>query len=623
MVEWTNRDKRGRQHAPGAWSMNEDRPVGMIASPFGQESTTGRFYFWVQRQALVEKTQLVRAACQVAGREITYYGIVDEVYRRSRRRTMDEEMDLFDGDVDYDPPFGPEGVTYADATILRVDPPILTPPLEQSRVMLGTEADAATAYGFGEMIDRATETDWGLPVGLIRNGGAGTIGTARIDIRDLNGDRAGHLNVTGQAGRGTKSSFLLFVVRSLIDFARRFDDGDPTKTPFSVRPVVFNVKGNDLMYIDMPNRYLGDEHRAQWERVGLDPEPFSGAEFYAPCRSMSGEINRGLPRVQRTVEPHRQTRPYYWSLADVVRLGLWEYLFSDDVQHSDTMMALADHILGLIATNRDVDINHPAGIRLRGDGDLPRSFSDLRDWLRDALQDRTHPVRDGGIHTFATCRALLSRLGLVLGQEGRTIFDEGATGHGQPLRVIKPGTTDPMVIDIAALPAELRRFVVASVLDQIKDNQMGPKRVPGQVYFVVLDELGIYAPRGARDPITRLFEHVAAQLRSQGIILLGAQQQASRVSETIFGNSEFKVLGASSPVELESPTWSRLLGQSQKTRALTLQPDEKMVLVSRGWMHVIVPFPAWAMKESEASIVTHAGPGSNGSAAFELNLPED
>jgi hypothetical protein len=278
-------------------------------------------------------------------------------------------------------------------------------------------------------------------------------------------------------------------------------------------------------------------------------------------------VNRTIVRVQRTVESERQTQPYYWSLADVVRLGLWEYLFSDDVQHSDTMMALADHILGLIATNCDVDTDHPAGIKLRGDGVLPRSFSELRDWLRAALQDRTHQVRAGGIHTFATCRALLSRLGLVLGQEGRTIFEEDETGHGKPLQVIEPGTTDPMVIDIAALPAELRRFVVAAVLDQIKENQMGPRRVRDQVYFVVLDELGIYAPRGAHDPITRLFEHVAGHLRSQGIILLGAQQQVTRVSETIFGNSEFKVLGASSPVELESPTWSRLLGQSQKARA--------------------------------------------------------
>src|SRR5207237_3508870 len=118
------------------------------------------------------------------------------------------------------------------------------------------------------------------------------------------------------------------------------------------------------------------------------------------------------------------------------------------------------------------------------------------------------------------------------------------------------------VVAIGDLPAELRRVVVAAVLDQIKTQQMAA-RTPGRVYFLVLDELGIYAPRGAHDPITRLFEHVAAQLRSQGIILLGAQQHASKVSETVFGNSELKALGATSPAELEASDWSRLLTPAQ------------------------------------------------------------
>ncbi|MGI8549439.1 MAG: hypothetical protein ACR2PL_01395 [Dehalococcoidia bacterium] len=147
----------------------------------------------------------------------------------------------------------------------------------------------------------------------------------------------------------------------------------------------------------------------------------------------------------------------------------------------------------------------------------------------------------------------------------------------------------------------------------------------GQVYFLVLDELGIYAPRGARDPITKLFEHVAAQLRSQGIILLGAQQHASQVSETIFGNSEFKALGASSPVELESPTWNRLLTGPQKTRALMLRPEEKMILTGGGWMNLVVPFPAWAMKQAEAAPLFDAA-DPNGRVVdpvVSFNLPEN
>lgn len=131
---------------------------------------------------------------------------------------------------------------------------------------------------------------------------------------------------------------------------------------------------------------------------------------------------------------------------------------------------------------------------------------------------------------------------------------------------------------------------------------------------------------------------MAAQLRSQGIILLGAQQQASRVSDTVFGNSEIKALGASSPVELESSTWSRLLSSAQKARALVLGPEEKIVQANGQWMNVVVPFPAWAMKLSEAAPAWRAGllssspatpangsgpsPGSGEpSPAFPLNPP--
>lgn len=616
--------------------------IGRVASPVRFESTSTRWYFWVKRGALVEKTQLVWTSSEIAARSIRFFGTVSEVFRRSRKRSFDDEVDTYDGDLEYIPPFASEGVTFAEVTMIGIEPPVLTPPLEQCLVMLGGAAEAATAYGYDSMREPDSKLDWGLPFGLLRNGASVTAGIARLDVRDLCGERAGHLNVSGQAGRGTKSSFLTVVVRSLIDFARAWDNGDPHKIPFSVRPIVFNTKGNDLMYLDLLNRGLNKERLATWEQMGVKPVPFTSAEFRAPCRMQQGNGVRTVPRVLRQVPPERQTRPYYWGLGDVIGFGLWSYLFSDATQQSEAMMALADHLLGLMAEECPVDDHHPAGLRLRapsGRG-VPQSFRDLQEWLHAALRDQTHDIRDHGVHTFATCRALLSRLSLVLGRDGISIFDPDAR-EGAPLRVLADGTTDPLVIDIADLPTELRRFVVAAVLDQIKEKQTGMTRVPGQIYLLVLDELGVHAPKGAHDAITKLFEHVAAQLRSQGIILLGAQQQASKVSETIFGNSEIKALGCCSPVELESPTWNHLLAPAQKSRALMLQPDEKMVLTGRGWMNVVVPFPAWAMKESEidpsplaesgAILSVAADKSGDGfplagiaaNVAFPLNLPEE
>ncbi len=470
------------------------------------------------------------------------------------------------------------------------------------------------------MLDDLLHVDCGVPIGLLRNGALATVGVAKIDLRNLNGEQAGHLNVTGQAGSGTKSSFLTVVVRIIVDFARVWYNGDASRPPMSARPIIFNVKGRDLMYIDFPNTGLTAGRATVWDQMGVPAHPFEQAMFFAP----SVEANRAQTQIIRPVpDGPRQTRPYYWTLADVVRFGLWTYLFSDATQANESMMALADHVLDLISEPCHVSHDHPAGLRLREHG--AQSFAELRTMLQAALTDSHHAVRGGGVHAFGTLRALLSRLSLVFGREGRQIFGPDA-GFGQPLRVLGQGTIDPIVIDIAGLPPELRRFVVAAVLDQVRGQQMSEHRIPGQVYYLVLDELGLYAPRGARDPITRLVEHIAAQMRSQGIILLGAQQQASRVSETVFGNSAFKVLGATSPVEVESSAWSGLLTPAQKAQAVMLGPEAKMVLVDRGWMNIVIPYPAWAMKYSEIGPLpaAHDGPPAPAyTTVFALNLQED
>jgi DNA helicase HerA-like ATPase len=94
-------------------------------------------------------------------------------------------------------------------------------------------------------------------------------------------------------------------------------------------------------------------------------------------------------------------------------------------------------------------------------------------------------------------------------------------------RVGRGAVIDPHAL---AVTPGLQRFVVAAIFRQLVEERTGGRAVPGLKYLVMLDELNRFAPRGAGDPITRLIETVAAEMRSQGVILLGAQQQASPVS---------------------------------------------------------------------------------------------
>jgi len=175
--------------------------------------------------------------------------------------------------------------------------------------------------------------------------------------------------------------------------------------------------------------------------------------------------------------------------------------------------------------------------------------------------------------------------------------------NGAPLDVVTAETRDPIVIDLNALARtpSLQRFVVATILRQLIEARTGAQAVRGLVYLVALDELNRFAPRGSRDPITRLIETVAAEMRSQGIILLGAQQQASKVSETVIENSAIRALGCSGSLELSQPVW-RFLSDGARRKAATLPVTEKLIVQDnfREPMQTRVPFPVWAMRREEA-----------------------
>ena len=145
----------------------------------------------------------------------------------------------------------------------------------------------------------------------------------------------------------------------------------------------------------------------------------------------------------------------------------------------------------------------------------------------------------------------------------------------------------------------LQRFVVAAVLHQIVEHRSG-KRVAGLRFLITIDELNRFAPRGSSDPITQQIELVAAEMRSQGVILLGAQQQASMVSTKVIENAAIRALGRSGAMEMGSEVWKFLSGPARNT-ASQLQPDEKLLYqpTFREPMLAKIPFPPWALSQSE------------------------
>ncbi len=565
-------------------------PLGRVAAPPEHESTSGRFYFWVDRAQGVERTQIVTTSSRVAGRAVRFVGIVQEVYRRSRQRDIGEESARFDGRSGERPPFDSEGVTYAEVAILRTDPVAHTPPTEESEVFLANAREASHGYGLDQMGRR-------LDVGLLRNGGTQFAGRAALDLDFLLGKNGGHLNVNGIAGLGAKSTLLLHVNWLLLREAQRQKNdrpGDPRR--LQVVPVVFNVKNFDLFFIDRWNTtFLKGEakHREEWRQMGVDdPRPFDRPRFYAPQQK---GLATPVPTGGRAVP---EVKPYSWSLSDIIEARLFRFLFAEDDVHEANFG-------GLVGDLEEWLTNETAsGPRLATTAGTPQTFQELLDWLK--AQKKEKDLFDS--HT-GTRGKLLRRLKYIV-MEGDGVLRRHDP-KGNPLVIPGGGQDGPIVIDLSGInrTPSLQRFVVAAVFHQIMGHQTA-RQVPGLKYLITLDELNRFAPRNGSDPITEQIELVAAEGRSQGVILLGAQQQASLVSSRVIENAAVRAVGRSGTLELGQEVW-RFLGPPARSAASQLQLEEKLLFQPsfREPMLAKIPCPPFALSEGEAAPPAAPAPG--------------
>jgi DNA helicase HerA-like ATPase len=556
--------------------------LGKVAAPPNKECTSEYFYFWVENGKLCERTQIVTTSSQLGGRTVEFVGLVEEVYRQSRQRDMGEEVDRFDADPAMTPPFASAGFTYAKVTILRTDPVTHAPPTEESTVFLGSEREAQKGYG----VDRMGKP---LRVGMLRNGGTPFAGPATIDLDYLLGENGGHLNVNGIAGLGAKTSFLLHVNYLLLrEVERQVSDlGISHPSRLQIVPIIFNVKGHDLFFIDHWGKEW-DEKRTtalpEWrDFLGIkNPTPFENVCFYAPQVKDEGTAAK-VGRNDETV------KPYSWSLAEIIEQRLFKFLFSEEDVYDANFGGLVGELEEYLT---DESTGAP---RLHTHGGDTATFAALLNWFRGPGRNQFPDFVAG------TKGKLLRRLKYIV-QEGDGVLRRDDP-KGNPLLIDKSGARGPIVIDLfeIRLTPSLQRFVVAAVFQQLIRNRSGTQAVEGLRYLVTLDELNRFAPKTGSDPITQTIELVAGEMRSQGVILLGAQQQASLIKPRVFENSAVKAVGRSGSLELSADVW-KFLGPAGRSQAEQLQAEEKLLTQPsfRRPMLAKIPHPPWALKKEDA-----------------------
>ncbi len=133
-----------------------------------------------------------------------------------------------------------------------------------------------------------------LPAGLSRDGEP-----VYLDVDFLDGTRGAHVNISGISGVATKTTYALFLLYALFHSEALGAYATNTKA------LVFNVKGEDLLWLDRPNALLDADARAEYERLGLPVGPFASVGLWAPPRP--GAAGRVAP-ADRAARQSRRSR---------------------------------------------------------------------------------------------------------------------------------------------------------------------------------------------------------------------------------------------------------------------------------------------------------------------------
>lgn len=568
-----------------------DHRVGRVLG--SEHTTTAEFRVVIEEDRYLQLDDLVVVRTQVPTvGEVRTYGVVTEseaVYEGAQYESDTHriaELGIMPG----------AKVRTARVAVTRVDPEVWV------SADPGEEVDRAAGEERARAL-YADEMERPLPIGLGRDGAP-----VHVDLDFFDGRKGGHMSVSGISGVATKTSFALFFLRMLTSSPRIVGEGAA-----NLRVLVFNVKGEDLLWLDMPNRHFESHEGAReaWGALGVEPAPFPSVRFWAPPRRRSGDVI-----VPDTGGRLSGVEPFTWTPREFVDEDLLEFCFTDAVDTRNQIRFISERVqVQLKRFAVDVE-GLPGAIALRDPRDAPDGrwhpgesvpahqaghvITDLPT-LVEALEEYLDPPdgREPDLSWTAkvqqgTVSAFMRRLHAAAARFGHLIR------AGESRRIDRSAAT-VTVVAIQSLHEQAQRFVVGALLKEtFREKEETGQRLPLSV--IVLDELNKYAPREGTGPLKDMLIDIAQRGRSLGVLLVGAQQTASRVAPEVLENAAIRVSGRLDAAEAERAEYGWML-PSTRARARLLKPGTMVVAQPAIPVPLVVtfPFPPWATRKEEVA----------------------
>jgi len=447
-------------------------------------------------------------------------------------------------------------------------------PIENDQpVRFATASEVAIALG-------AEKIKQPVPMGLIEMSNGVSIPVS-VDGRYLLGPEAAHLNVSGISGLATKTSYMMFLIQSILSRYGHEKMG----------VVMFNVKQQDLLHVDEEATDLTPLDLEIYKSLGIESKPFANVTYFLP-RGPDGE-----PDSEHEPE---NSKIYAYSLGDCVsdtRSSL-DLLFSEVRDPDYTIASILEHLRERWPLRFGKDVKHDDETVRTADQRV-ETWEDLRFY-----ENFPREIRPGSRGKFKR------HLGRLI--KNSHLFVPGRKHEvylGDEVKKLKGGQI--YVIDIFRVgkAEERAAFVIGDVMRSLEE--MYAEEIEGrpEKVIVVVDELNKFAPKGSTPgPVAQQIIEVARTGRSRGTVLFGAEQFKSEAHEQVYENAGTHLIGRTGSSELSTQPYS-FLDKETKSNVTRLEKGE-LVLVHAAFrqpVKIVFPCPSYKRQESATSEARETG----------------
>ncbi|WP_026395138.1 ATP-binding protein [Acetobacterium malicum] len=551
--------------------------IGKVIATEKVPTTIDDFCFWTNKNLILNPFDVIKVEHI---RNSSTFAVVEEISHITDSASFLSNFISNDfGDVDAEEATMRIGMNYVKAKVVGNTHNIFIPVQSNAKVHLATKEEIIIALGLDSIKNP-------LVCGYLEMY-EGTDDTAKItlpvhiDSKFLIGPEGAHLNISGISGLAAKTSYGMFLMKAIQD--KCLEDEEAEDVAF----VVFNVKGRDMLALDEPNDFEGDQDEkdrtmAFYSMLGLETNPFKQVTYLYPYSNKKRSNTYAEKDLFEKQTKHNKAFEYKFEY-DLDKDNL-DLMFSNIDDSNQTMESIINYII-----------------------DNQGGFGAVHDWKAfiEKLEERCQPGNTNDKSKEISVLSWRKFTRMVKKSINNNYLFSIVDDSKKEVRIAQKikdiQKNDVYVIDVAKLDSDMQAFVFGHTIRELYNLQLDEKdttdgKKPPSKIIIFIDELNKFASSDTpkNSPILKQILDIAERGRSLGIVLFGAEQFKSAIHSRVTGNSSTFAYGRTNAIELSKGDY-KYIPSVYKNMMTRLKQGEYIIQnpIFRSLLNVKFPKPLY------------------------------